>query len=257
MEDVYNIISHPIRRKILSSIYERHHLTFSTMKNDWNLTTGNIYHHIKIIGDLLTQDEGNKYILTEKGVEVCEWFLGFKGKVKIERIDAFTQISRPVVEYIIRYQKWILVIGPIIILAGNIAAFKLDLINFGPFILTDHHEHKMGLFIFNLLSIPTLFVVSWALARFLKKGGIGKRPLTLILITVLLPVNIIALILFLLANARIPLLVYIFFIVINHLFFLFISSSFMAYQGISVERSAILSLFLLYLIMFAVFIFLS
>lgn len=257
MEDIYNIISHPIRRKMLSSIYQTQFLTFSIMKKDWNLSTGNIYHHIKILSNLVTQDEKNRYILTDKGLEVCEWFLGFEGKVKVEKIDAFTQISRPIVENMIKYQNWLFIIGPIIILAGNLAAFKLEVINFGPFILTDHHDHQVGLLIFNLLSIPTLFVSSWAISILVKKGGIGLRYLFLSLITILIPTNLIVLLIYLLSNISVHLWVYILIIVINHLYFLFISSSFMTYQGIGVEKSAIGSLFLLYLIMFAVFAFLS
>ena len=92
-EDVFMILSHPIRRKMLQEMFEEGSISFTTLSKEWGLSTGVIYHHLKILSPLIFQ-ENKKYALNEKGIEVCEWFLKTKkGKVTVEKISFFNEAT--------------------------------------------------------------------------------------------------------------------------------------------------------------------
>ena len=86
-DELFTILAHPIRRRILTYIFEYGFISFTTMSKEWKIATGTLYHHLKGLGTLIYQDEHSRYLLTEKGEQISAWFLRTEsGKVKVEKI---------------------------------------------------------------------------------------------------------------------------------------------------------------------------
>lgn len=64
---IYNVLGHPIRRRMVEMLGEGGHVGFSDFKSALNASVGTLYYHLDMLGDLITQDEKRKYVLTEQG----------------------------------------------------------------------------------------------------------------------------------------------------------------------------------------------
>ena len=67
------VLKHPIRRKIILTLYERKYLSYVDLMNSVNVvSTGKFNYHLKILDDLIEKGQDGKYRLTEKGQMVAQ-----------------------------------------------------------------------------------------------------------------------------------------------------------------------------------------
>ncbi|MFX0013169.1 MAG: hypothetical protein ACFFB2_05015 [Promethearchaeota archaeon] len=81
LTEIFKALSHPLRQDIIIILAEHQEfedIGFTSLQNELNksktrnkpVQVGTIYHHINLLGDLITQDEGSKsWMLSERG-----WF---------------------------------------------------------------------------------------------------------------------------------------------------------------------------------------
>jgi hypothetical protein len=65
--ELWKALSNEIRRELLSYIGEKRVVSFTEIQSRFQMKVGTLYHHIDTLGDLITQDETKRYLLTEKG----------------------------------------------------------------------------------------------------------------------------------------------------------------------------------------------
>ena len=56
-DEIFIVLAHPLRRKILKAIFEGSKITFSILSVEWGLVTGTIYHHLKILSPMIRSEE--------------------------------------------------------------------------------------------------------------------------------------------------------------------------------------------------------
>jgi len=97
--DVYAILSHPFRRKILQFLQNEGHISYTDLMEKLNLdTTGQLNFHLKKIGSLIDKDK-KSYFLTEDGKRVLKILNINKRILSGEQIDEYldskgSEISR-------------------------------------------------------------------------------------------------------------------------------------------------------------------
>lgn len=65
--ELWKALSNEIRRELLSYIGERRVVSFTEIQTRFQMKVGTLYHHIDTLGELITQDQSKRYLLTEKG----------------------------------------------------------------------------------------------------------------------------------------------------------------------------------------------
>ncbi len=106
-EDIFLILSHPIRRRIIQHLTEAGSISFSELSKEWKLSTGVIYHHLSILGSLIKQNSSRRYILTDKGRKIADWLFQDRIKqVEVEKINALSYLVGGLIEHI--STKWLL-----------------------------------------------------------------------------------------------------------------------------------------------------
>lgn len=65
--ELWKALSNEIRRELLSYIGERRVVSFTEIQTRFQMKVGTLYHHIDTLGELITQDQRKRYLLTEKG----------------------------------------------------------------------------------------------------------------------------------------------------------------------------------------------
>jgi len=65
---LYGILSHPIRVRILELLGDRGPTGFTGLRAEIPVSVGSLYYHISVLGELLTQDEKKRYLLTDLGI---------------------------------------------------------------------------------------------------------------------------------------------------------------------------------------------
>ncbi|MCR6692110.1 MAG: hypothetical protein MRT15_06950, partial [archaeon YNP-LCB-003-016] len=66
-------LKHPIRRKIILTLFERGNLSYVDLMNLIEVSsTGKLNYHLKILGDLIGKDQNGRYTLTEKGLMIAQ-----------------------------------------------------------------------------------------------------------------------------------------------------------------------------------------
>lgn len=67
-ESLSDVLKHPVRRKIILTLYEKGNLSYVDLMNFAGVSnTGKFNYHLKILGDLIEKDQNGRYVLTEKG----------------------------------------------------------------------------------------------------------------------------------------------------------------------------------------------
>lgn len=95
-DEVFSILSHPLRRKILRSMYHKNSITFTEM-SDWGVKTGTLYFHLRELAPLIQQNDDKKYSLTKSGKTLSQWFItDSEGKTRVNKINSFTLIAQPI-----------------------------------------------------------------------------------------------------------------------------------------------------------------
>jgi len=69
--EIFKVLSHPLRRKILRLIASRGAVSYKELAK-LEPKAGVLYHHLRLLGDLITQDSDKRYVLTEKGERAYE-----------------------------------------------------------------------------------------------------------------------------------------------------------------------------------------
>jgi len=64
---VHKALGHPHRKRIIEIIGEKGRSSFKELHEDLNISVGALYYHIDMLGNLLTQNDQHKYMLTERG----------------------------------------------------------------------------------------------------------------------------------------------------------------------------------------------
>lgn len=72
--DVFRVLSHPLRRKILRFIAEKGSASYKDLTKIVP-KPGALYHHLRLLGDLIYQDDRKLYRLTKKGERVYEFLI--------------------------------------------------------------------------------------------------------------------------------------------------------------------------------------
>ena len=72
--DIFKVLSHPLRRRLLIYIAEKESASYKDLIKIVS-KPGALYHHLKLLGDLIYQDEQKLYHLTRKGRHVYEFLL--------------------------------------------------------------------------------------------------------------------------------------------------------------------------------------
>lgn len=67
--NLYRILGHPVRIRIIEMLGEKGRLGFTDFKRDLPIPTGTIYYHFEVLRGLITQDKDRKYRLTDLGLE--------------------------------------------------------------------------------------------------------------------------------------------------------------------------------------------
>jgi hypothetical protein len=66
--EIWKALSNKIRRELLSYIGEKRVVSFTEIQTRFQMKVGTLYHHIDTLGELITQDQTKRYLLTEKGI---------------------------------------------------------------------------------------------------------------------------------------------------------------------------------------------
>ncbi len=74
--DIFKALSHPKRREILKFIAQRGSVSYSEL-TEIEPKLGVLYHHLRLLGDLIYQDKNKLYHLTEKGQKAYEFLETF------------------------------------------------------------------------------------------------------------------------------------------------------------------------------------
>ena len=74
--NIYEALSHPIRKSIIILLGEHGSLRAKDLKKYLNIGPGQLYYHLNILGDLVAKNEEGEYILTRLGREVYSAITG-------------------------------------------------------------------------------------------------------------------------------------------------------------------------------------
>jgi len=81
LESLSDVLKHPIRRKIVLTLYEKGRLSYIDLMNLVKVTsTGKFNYHLKVLGDLIDKNQNGKYGLTEKGQMIAQLLQKFPEK---------------------------------------------------------------------------------------------------------------------------------------------------------------------------------
>ena len=72
--DVFKVLSHPLRRRIIIHIAKKGGASYRDLI-EIVPKPGALYHHLRLLGDLVYQDENKTYKLTEKGHRVYDFLV--------------------------------------------------------------------------------------------------------------------------------------------------------------------------------------
>ncbi|MHA1302885.1 MAG: ArsR/SmtB family transcription factor [Candidatus Heimdallarchaeaceae archaeon] len=108
---LFEALSHPIRRQILKKLAEEEEVSYTQLVETTNLKAGPLYHHLKVISNLIYQSEKKLYRLTEEGekaialLEASE--LGsieqIKERTKVYPLTIFGFSLAPLVNYFAKH----------------------------------------------------------------------------------------------------------------------------------------------------------
>ncbi|MCY3410056.1 MAG: winged helix-turn-helix transcriptional regulator [Candidatus Heimdallarchaeota archaeon] len=243
-ENIFGILSNKVRRKILTEIYNRNSVSISFMQKEWGMSTGKIYHHLKSMENLISQNEQSEYILTEEGIDVCEWFLHFDGKPKVQKIDAISWSNAPLLEIINSNQKFVLLSGLLLVILGNIVAGMNGWITFGPFLMIVEFEVPI-LILTIIISNMILIWLLHTLAHLLGNISVSLKEILLNYVVSVSFINIVVVLLYLggkIIDFTLSKPVYVSILLLSALFFMYSLSSQLSLKAIPVERSMLIAL---------------
>ncbi len=257
--DVFLILSHPIRRKILQEIFEEGSISFTKMSKEWGLSTGVIYHHLKLLGPLIKQ-ENKKYVLTDKGYEVCEWFLKTKaGRVTVEKVSFFSEASNRLLYFIAEHKITVIIVLLVGWLFSSWVLASTGAIVLGPLFYGQQIiKSPVITFLISVLSFLGGVILQWIFLSINRKkmslrgfaGFLFSMTLTIISILILFGLN-------LLGTHSVRAL-WLITMIISQAWFVATNTLVISnYYSLSIEKSALFSIIILYFYVFTSFIFIT
>jgi DNA-binding transcriptional ArsR family regulator len=95
---LHKILSDTTRRSILELLSEKEYLTYTDMMTLLQITnTGRLNYHLKVLGNLISKDEGGMYRLTEQGRQAADLLRTFPERVPPERKLTGVKVTAAVV----------------------------------------------------------------------------------------------------------------------------------------------------------------
>lgn len=194
--NVYHLLRHPIRRKIVTMLGERDKVGFTEMRRDVNVGVGKLYYHLDVLSALITQDGHRKYMLTELGREAYSYLVMGREETGVAPIDVHVGsrrevflvyvLSRPfsVILFRRRYLGLLVALaflagGGLLVGSGGLMGLRAGL-DVSILFITDFGEANpdatfmIGKFVLGVLATFTFFEI---IARVIFKKGGGTVPL--------------------------------------------------------------------------------
>ena len=95
---LHKILSDTTRRSILELLAEKESLTYTDIMTLLQITnTGRLNYHLKVLGSLISKDEGGRYRLTEQGKQAADLLRTFPERVPPERKLTGVKVTAAVV----------------------------------------------------------------------------------------------------------------------------------------------------------------
>ena len=137
-QTIFEILAHPIRRRILEEVHNRREVSYNYFAGQLGLQAGSLYHHLRVMRDLIEQGSNKKYRLTSKGVHAIELVhssesaLGSSQRTSsIPSFKVFNSLFRAFSEHPTRS----FIEGTVVVLVFLWFMSKIEVVVFGPFLL--------------------------------------------------------------------------------------------------------------------------
>jgi hypothetical protein len=147
---LHKILSDTTRRSIIVLLAEREALSYTEIMTLLQITnTGRLNYHLKVLGSLLTKDEGGRYHLTEQGQQAASLLKTFPERVPPEKNLSALKVTAAVV---------LILLGALLIVAFVIAL----LFAAGP--ISTSTESHAGLSAQTIAQNTTVYLTGWPLS---------------------------------------------------------------------------------------------
>ncbi len=94
---LYGVFNHPIRAKIIDLLHSRGAVSFTELKSEIQVSVGSLYYHLSVLGELISQDEKKRYLLTDLGNTVARHRetspMGETSEAPSERLPLFERLA--------------------------------------------------------------------------------------------------------------------------------------------------------------------
>lgn len=160
-QTIFEILAHPLRRRILEEIHNRGEVSYSIFTEEMGLQAGTLYHHLRLMRELIEQEPNKKYRLTPKGARAIELVHSSEGALvselkpaPIPSLKVFSPLFRSFADNPTRS----FVEGVIVILSFLWFVVSIGAVVFGPFLLAgsglkSHEVILLGLGSWSLCAI--------------------------------------------------------------------------------------------------------
>lgn len=196
--DIYDAVSNPVRREIVILLGEHGALRAKDLKDLLNIGPGQLYYHLNLLHDLVTQNEKKEYVLTDLGREVYVALTKgdvpsipeatvARGKNPALRLFGYLIFPKPFFNYIFESPSRHLIEAFLIILVGGYVGYLSGYATILiipirlPLLLSHSYIYLLG-------SILSTFLLSDILSFVLFKRSKGRLELFLGTIISYLPI---------------------------------------------------------------------
>ncbi len=161
-QEVFEVLSHEIRRKIIRLLAQHSFLAYSDLKKELKLSTGVLYHHLQKLQQmkLVSQRKTKEYELTDQGYQLLEYlrtlesddFLSMKFTTQVPGVVVFLK-DLPIAK-IVTWNPLAVALGSMLMLLIGIGVqLNFDLMFIGPYLIPTDEEAliKLVLELFTML----------------------------------------------------------------------------------------------------------
>ncbi|MCE7735008.1 MAG: hypothetical protein GPJ54_09035, partial [Candidatus Heimdallarchaeota archaeon] len=205
-----------------------------------------LYHHLKSLNRIIYQNGQNHYKLNEEGQELTAWFLkSDTGTVTVKKINSFTIFINPIFNKLDKNFRVSIIVSFLLTLFGFYYADRSNLIVLGPLIVQNTDKYNVAINILSLFFILTII----GLASYLINRKMDFRQIIAGTLYSLIPTYFTIIILSIL-SVELNTQFWRFISIILQLLYLVISTASLIRNGMRIERSIIIHLIILYILMF-------
>ena len=166
-QQVFDVLSHEIRRKIMRLLAQHSFLAYSDLKKELKLSTGVLYHHLQKLQqlNLVTQRETKEYELTSEGYHLLEYVRSLENDEVITRGSFMASSptasvllkSVPIARMVAWNPLGVALGSLLIIFLGVVIQANFDIMFMGPYLVPTEETFEIKL----LLEILT-FIIAYA-----------------------------------------------------------------------------------------------